>query len=127
MARINDNGVLARHRHDLGAGAVLLGLGELGEGFGIGLDEINDHAGGLAILLGIGLFGGLAQLAMTRSYRFGKTVVSAALSYSTVIFASLFGMVIWDETHPPSAWLAIALIIVSGLMVSFASRRRADD
>ena len=84
-------------------------------------------AGGLAILLGIGLFGGLAQLAMTRSYRFGKTVVSAALSYSTVIFASLFGMVIWDETHPPSAWLAIALIIVSGLMVSFASRRRADD
>jgi drug/metabolite transporter (DMT)-like permease len=84
-------------------------------------------AGGLAILLGIGLFGGLAQLAMTRSYRFGKTVVSAALSYSTVIFASLFGMAIWDETHPPSAWLAIVLIIVSGLMVSFASRRRADD
>ena len=82
---------------------------------------------GLAVLLGIGLFGGFAQLAMTRSYRFGKTVVSAALSYSTVIFASLFGMLLWDESHPPVAWVAIGLIIASGLMVSYGSRRpRAD-
>lgn len=82
---------------------------------------------GLAILIGVGLFGGLAQLAMTRSYRLGKTVVSAAFSYSTVIFASLFGMLIWDETLPLSAWLAIGLIIASGIAVSLASRTRASD
>ncbi|MBR0568665.1 DMT family transporter [Azoarcus sp. L1K30] len=84
-------------------------------------------AAGAAALVGVGLFGGLAQLAMTRSYRFGKTIVSAALSYSTVIFASLFGILIWDEHLPAAAWLAVAMIIASGLAVSLASRHKPGD
>jgi drug/metabolite transporter (DMT)-like permease len=79
-------------------------------------------ASGLGVLLGVGLFGGLAQLAMTRAYRFGKTMVSANLAYTTVIFSSLFGMLLWDEILPLAAWFAIALIIASGVAVSFASR-----
>jgi drug/metabolite transporter (DMT)-like permease len=79
---------------------------------------------GAAILLGVGLFGGCAQLAMTRSYRYGKTLVSANLAYSTVIFSSLFGMALWGERLPTSAWTAIALIIASGVMISVAAARR---
>lgn len=78
--------------------------------------------GQLATLLGVGLFGGLAQLAMTRSYRYGRTVVSANLSYATVVFASLFGMLLWDEIMPPSAWLAIALIVTGAIGVSLSTR-----
>ena len=77
----------------------------------------------LATLLGVGLFGGLAQLAMTRSYRYGRTVVSANLSYATVIFASLFGMLLWDERMPASSWLAIALIVISAIVVSLGTRK----
>lgn len=79
---------------------------------------------GALIVLGVGVFGGLAQLAMTRSYRYGRTVVSANLSYSTVVFASLFGLLLWDETLPMSALSGIALIIASGIAVSLATRRR---
>ncbi|WP_107222404.1 DMT family transporter [Thauera aromatica] len=79
--------------------------------------------GQLMTLLGIGLFGGLAQLAMTRSYRYGRTVVSANLSYATVVFASLFGVLIWDEAMPSSSWLAIALIVASAILISLATRR----
>ncbi len=79
----------------------------------------------LAILLGVGLFGGLAQLAMTRSYRYGRTVVSANLSYATVVFASLFGMLLWDELMPASAWLAIALIVAGAILVSLSTRKAA--
>lgn len=97
----------------------LLGLGwALADGFHM------PDAGGIALLLGIGLFGGIAQIAMTRSYRFGATVVSANLSYSTVVFASLFGMLLWNEHLPPLAWLAIGLIIASGITASLAVRRR---
>lgn len=78
---------------------------------------------GALIVLGVGVFGGLAQLAMTRSYRYGRTVVSANLSYSTVVFASLFGLILWGEVLPWSAWVAIALIIASGIAVSLVSRR----
>lgn len=79
--------------------------------------------GQLATLLGVGLFGGLAQLAMTRSYRYGRTVVSANLSYATVVFASLFGTLLWDEIMPASSWLAIALIVTGALVVSLSTRK----
>jgi len=80
---------------------------------------------GAAILLGVGIFGGCAQLAMTRAYRYGKTVVAANLSYSTVIFSSLFGIALWGETLPSTSQIAIAIIIASGVMVSVASRKPA--
>lgn len=82
-------------------------------------------ASGAAILLGVGGFGGCAQLAMTRSYRYGKTVVAANLSYTTVIFSSLFGVALWNERLPWTSQLAIAIIIASGVMISFASRKAA--
>ena len=75
------------------------------------------------ILLGVGIFGGLAQLAMTRSYRYGHTLVSANLSYATVVFASLFGALLWDESMPWSSWLAVALIVSSAVMISVRPRR----
>jgi S-adenosylmethionine uptake transporter len=74
------------------------------------------------LLFGTASFATLAQLAMTRAYTRGKTLLSAALAYSTVIFSSLFGMLFWDETHDASAWLAIALIILSGVGATHFSR-----
>ena len=74
------------------------------------------------LLLGVGSFGTLAQLVMTRAYKRGNTLVSASLAYSTVIFASLFGMVIWHETLSVGAWLAILLIVASGVAASWFSR-----
>jgi len=76
-----------------------------------------------AIILGVGGFGGCAQLAMTRAYRYGKTVVSANLSYSTVIFSSLFGVALWNERLPWTSIAAIAVIIASGVLVSLSSRQ----
>ena len=80
-----------------------------------------DLRGGL-LLLGVGSLGTLAQLAMTRAYKRGKTLVSASLAYSTVIFASLFGILFWQEALSLGAWLAIALIIASGLVATWFSR-----
>ena len=77
---------------------------------------------GFGLLAGIGIFGGFAQMAMTRAYRYGRTMVAATLSYSTVLFASLFGIVFWAEALPLSAWGAIALIIASGVAVSFSGQ-----
>ena len=80
-----------------------------------------DLRGGL-LLLGVGAFATVAQLAMTRAYKRGNTLVSASLAYTTVVFASLFGMALWQETLSLGAWLAIALIIFSGLIATWFSR-----
>ena len=77
----------------------------------------------LPILLGLGTTATLAQLAMTRAYRVGKTLVVGSLAYTTVIFASLFGMFIFGEILSLASWLAIALIIASGIVSTFARPR----
>jgi drug/metabolite transporter (DMT)-like permease len=71
---------------------------------------------GLLILVGLGTTATLAQLAMTRAYRTGKTLVVGSLAYSTVIFASLWGVLLWNEVLPPTSWLAIGLIVLSGVI-----------
>ena len=74
------------------------------------------------LLLGVASFATVAQLAMTRAYTRGKTLMSAALAYSTVIFSSLFGAVFWGEVLDMAAWVAIGLIILSGIAATHFSR-----
>lgn len=83
---------------------------------GSGLHRVDAH--GALLLLGVGCFGALAQVAMTRAYKHGKTLVTASLAYSTVVFSSLFGMLLWQEILPWTSWLAIALIVASGALAS---------
>lgn len=70
------------------------------------------------LVLGVAGFATFAQLAMTRAYKRGKTLLSASLAYTTVIFASLFGMILWDEVLAADAWFSIALIVLSGILAS---------
>ncbi|OMG53880.1 EamA family transporter [Azonexus hydrophilus] len=80
-----------------------------------------DRDSGL-ILFGVAGFATLAQLAMTRAYSRGKTLMSATLAYSTVIFSSLAGALFWGEVLPASAWAAIGLIVLSGIAATHFSR-----
>jgi len=82
---------------------------------------------GVLLVLGVGGFGALAQLALTRAYKRGSTLVSASLAYTTVIFSSLFGVWIWDEVLPLTSWLAIGLIVASGLLATVQSRAPAGQ
>ena len=70
----------------------------------------------LPLLLGIGVCATIAQLAMTRAYRTGDPLVVGSLAYSTVVLASLFGIVLWGETLSADRWLAVLLIIISGII-----------
>ncbi len=81
---------------------------------------------GFMILLGLGGTATLAQLAMTHAYRVGKTLVVGSLAYSTIVFASLFGMLLWHETLELSSWLGTGLIIASGVLslrLSYRNRK----
>lgn len=78
----------------------------------------------LPLLLGLGATATLAQLAMTRAWRLGHPLAVASLAYTTVVFASLFGILLWHEVLSPRSWLAIALIAASGVVTSVATSRR---
>lgn len=69
----------------------------------------------IPILAGMGISATYAQLALTRAYSSGRTLVASSLSYSSVVFATLFGILLWGEILSPSSWLGMALIITSGI------------
>ncbi len=67
-------------------------------------------------LIGLGLAGLVGQLAMTRAFGLGSTLLTAALQYMTIIFAALIGVLFWGDRPAPLAWAGMALIIGSGLL-----------
>lgn len=68
------------------------------------------------IVVGIGFCGTIAQLAMTRAYRTGNTLVAGSLSYSTLVFGAIATFVIWSERLPPLELAGMAVIIASGIL-----------
>lgn len=75
----------------------------------------------ILLLAGLGVTATLAQLAMTRAYHTGKTPVVSSLGYSTVLFASLWGIIVWGENLSPLAWLGMGFIILGGILSGILS------
>lgn len=67
-------------------------------------------------LTGVGVFGLVGQLAMTRAFGQGSALLTAALQYSTIIFAALLGIVFWNDVPDIVAWAGMCFIIASGLL-----------
>lgn len=67
-------------------------------------------------LVGVGVAGLIGQLAMTRAFGMGSALLTAALQYTTIIFAAILGIVFWDDVPDLIAWGGIALIIAAGLL-----------
>jgi drug/metabolite transporter (DMT)-like permease len=77
----------------------------------------------IGLLLGMGVSATVAQLAMTRAYRTGNTLVASALSYSNLVFGAVFTFVIFRQDLTPLEWAGMAVIISSGLMAMRVERR----
>lgn len=71
-------------------------------------------------LIGLGISATIAQIAITKAYRVGNTLGNAGLSYLTIIFSTIIGVVWLDEFIEWQTAFGILLIIISGI---FASRR----
>jgi S-adenosylmethionine uptake transporter len=80
---------------------------------------------GLALLTGVGVSAAVAQIAMTRAYRLGKTLVTANLQYTGIVFSSLWGIVLWNDAFGWNSWIGIAVILVSGMAATVYNARNA--
>lgn len=80
-----------------------------------------DHPG---LLLGLGGFATLGQLAMTRAYRKGDTAVVAALAYSTVVFGSVLDALIFRMEMPLTGWAGMLITVLAGIRAVQLTRRR---
>ncbi len=78
--------------------------------------------GGLATMALLGFCGGLLQIA---AYRAGSAVVVAPMQYSQILWAVVYGALVFDESPSWSTGLGAAIIIASGIYVVFREDRTA--
>ena len=78
-------------------------------------------------LAAVGALGALGQLAMTRAYGQGSTLVTAALSYSGIVFSSVIGIAFLGDRLGWASWLGIALIVAAGILAVHLRHGRRED
>lgn len=79
------------------------------------------------LLIASGLAGGLGHLFLIRAFQAAPASVVAPFSYSSLLWAALFGFVIWGDWPELWTWAGAAIIIGSGLYIFHRERLAHED
>ncbi len=79
------------------------------------------------LMITAGLIGGVAQILVTTSLRFGPASMLAPFDYSSMIFASLIGWAIFGELPTPAILAGAALVIAGGVLIIWRERQLGLD
>ena len=69
------------------------------------------------ILSLLGIFGGLANLWLSLSYKFSEVSLVTPLKYLALVFAIIFGFVIWGEIPTLKTLIGACLVILSSIII----------
>lgn len=77
----------------------------------------------LAMLVSIGLLGGIGQILMTDCVRYAEASVIAPFDYTSIIWAAGLGYIVFGEEPTRAIIVGSAIVIVSGLFVLWRERQ----
>jgi len=92
-------------------------LGALAIGFHVPGKE------GALLLGGVGVSATLAQLALTRAYGSGRMLLTANLSFTGILFATIWGVTLFGDHISGLGVAGMALIVASGVLATITSVR----
>jgi len=73
--------------------------------------------GHLALLSLVGIFGGVANLWLSQSYKYSEVSLVTPLKYLALLFAIFFGYFIWGEIPTIKTLIGAFLVIISTLII----------
>ena len=77
------------------------------------------------LLLGlIGVLGCAAQLLLTAALRFGQVASVIVMDYSALIWATLYGRLVFDKLPPLTTWAGAPLLVGAGLVIAWREHRQ---
>jgi len=89
------------------------------------LGWVTPTPGDLAMLVAIGLIGGVGQYCMTRAFRLAEAAAIAPIDYTSMAWAILLGYLIWGDVPSLTVFAGIALVVASGLFILYREQRLA--
>lgn len=78
------------------------------------------------LLVLTGVAGGIGHLCLIRAFRQAPASVVAPFTYSSLVWAALFGFAIWGDWPDLWTWSGAAVIIGSGLYIFHRERQRQN-
>ena len=78
-----------------------------------------------ALLLLMGIVGGAGQITLTLSLRFAAVSVVAPVDYASLIWAIVFGALLFGDWPGTATWVGTPLVIASGIYIVIRERRLA--
>lgn len=76
-----------------------------------------------ALMVTIGILGGLGQILLVQAYRFGDASLIAPFEYSTMIWAVIIGWFLFGEWPVNTILIGAAIVIASGIYVILREQR----
>ena len=67
------------------------------------------------IIAGVGIFGSLAQVALTEAFRRGEASLIAPLEYTALVWGVLLDVALWSVLPDGVTWIGAGIIVASGL------------
>lgn len=75
------------------------------------------------LLFGVGLSGAAAQWLLSTAFRCAPAAVVTVFNYSSIVWATLFGWMIWNEWPIPTVLAGSAIVIASNALVIWRESR----
>lgn len=91
------------------------------------LSWTNPGLGILGLVISAGLIGGVAQIMVTSSYRFGTASMLAPFDYASMIFATVIGWAVFSEVPTMPILIGAALVIAGGVLIIWRERQLGLD
>lgn len=77
----------------------------------------------IAMLIGSGLIGGMAQILLTTAYRFSGAALLAPFDYASILFAIGFGYFFFDEIPTLMVLIGSGIIMLAGILIIYRERQ----
>jgi drug/metabolite transporter (DMT)-like permease len=78
----------------------------------------------IPMLLGVGLSGAAAQWLFSTAFRHAPATVVTIFNYSSIVWATLFGWLIWDDWPLPVVFAGAAVVIASNILIIWRDNRQ---
>jgi len=77
-----------------------------------------------ALVAGLGVVGGIAQYFVTRAHALAPAALIAPFNYMALLWAALFGFILWGEVPDHLTLAGAAIVMASGLYIIYRESRR---
>jgi drug/metabolite transporter (DMT)-like permease len=114
---------LGRHEIPETIAFYFLGVGTILTAFAMPFVAVTPTWNEVPLLIGVGLSGATAQWLLSIAYRNAPAAVVTVFNYTSIVWATLFGWMIWNEWPLPAVLAGATVVIASNMLIVWRESR----